>query len=312
MHGAHTPASVPSLRVTPAHSNQFSCHIQDIESLHDEACARSAFTYIDPTTSYTVFTRLAHLKRGTCCGSGCRHCPWRNGELLPGALSVDDPGYITNAGTSTVAQSTTPVTVLFFSGGKDSLTVLHLLRTRKKEVVLLSTYDPTIMMHGIQQVPMRDIKAFAKVWKFDLVTVPVGGGSTTTYEDRVRCALDLVAERHTIEALAFGDIHLQTIRDWREASLSATYTLLFPLWKRETSWLLDRLEESCEAFRVDVRISAVVGRADVVGPDVDSISLAKGDLYDDVARRAISAAGWDLLGENGEFHTRIVLRGGNT
>lgn len=23
-----------------------------------------------------VFTRAYHLKRGTCCQSGCRHCPW--------------------------------------------------------------------------------------------------------------------------------------------------------------------------------------------------------------------------------------------
>jgi hypothetical protein len=24
-----------------------------------------------------VFTAAYHLKRGYCCGSGCRHCPWR-------------------------------------------------------------------------------------------------------------------------------------------------------------------------------------------------------------------------------------------
>lgn len=25
-----------------------------------------------------VFTALYHQKRGYCCGSGCRHCPYRN------------------------------------------------------------------------------------------------------------------------------------------------------------------------------------------------------------------------------------------
>lgn len=25
-----------------------------------------------------VFTEAYHLKRGTCCGSGCRHCPFKN------------------------------------------------------------------------------------------------------------------------------------------------------------------------------------------------------------------------------------------
>ena len=26
---------------------------------------------------YLVFTESYHRKRGYCCGSGCRHCPWR-------------------------------------------------------------------------------------------------------------------------------------------------------------------------------------------------------------------------------------------
>jgi hypothetical protein len=25
---------------------------------------------------YLVFTSAYHLKRGSCCGSGCRHCPY--------------------------------------------------------------------------------------------------------------------------------------------------------------------------------------------------------------------------------------------
>jgi uncharacterized protein DUF5522 len=28
---------------------------------------------------YMVFTAAYHLKRGYCCGSGCRHCPYREG-----------------------------------------------------------------------------------------------------------------------------------------------------------------------------------------------------------------------------------------
>lgn len=37
-----------------------------------------------------VFTRQYHLRRGFCCKSGCRHCPWgyrkkqRTPELPPG------------------------------------------------------------------------------------------------------------------------------------------------------------------------------------------------------------------------------------
>ena len=28
---------------------------------------------------YLVFTAAYHLKRGSCCNSGCRHCPYRSG-----------------------------------------------------------------------------------------------------------------------------------------------------------------------------------------------------------------------------------------
>ncbi|QNI34674.1 hypothetical protein H7849_12705 [Alloacidobacterium dinghuense] len=31
---------------------------------------------------YLVFTEVYHLKRGYCCESGCRHCPWRQAEAL--------------------------------------------------------------------------------------------------------------------------------------------------------------------------------------------------------------------------------------
>ena len=27
-------------------------------------------------SGYFVFTERAHLNRGKCCGSGCRHCPF--------------------------------------------------------------------------------------------------------------------------------------------------------------------------------------------------------------------------------------------
>ncbi|HZD47310.1 MAG TPA: DUF5522 domain-containing protein [Silvibacterium sp.] len=28
--------------------------------------------------AYLVFTEAYHRKRGYCCNSGCRHCPWRD------------------------------------------------------------------------------------------------------------------------------------------------------------------------------------------------------------------------------------------
>ncbi|MGD0830133.1 MAG: DUF5522 domain-containing protein [Terracidiphilus sp.] len=30
-----------------------------------------------------VFTAAYHLKRGSCCNSGCRHCPYRGRDTEP-------------------------------------------------------------------------------------------------------------------------------------------------------------------------------------------------------------------------------------
>ncbi len=36
---------------------------------------------------YLVFTREYHLQRGSCCQSGCRHCPWEFQRASPPAKS---------------------------------------------------------------------------------------------------------------------------------------------------------------------------------------------------------------------------------
>jgi hypothetical protein len=33
--------------------------------------------YLSPE-GYIIFTEKYHLKRGYCCMSGCRHCPWKD------------------------------------------------------------------------------------------------------------------------------------------------------------------------------------------------------------------------------------------
>jgi ATP:cob(I)alamin adenosyltransferase len=52
-------------------------HVLDIEDLlHQAALNEGKTTYQDPSTGFTVFTELSHLKRGVCCGNQCRHCPY--------------------------------------------------------------------------------------------------------------------------------------------------------------------------------------------------------------------------------------------
>lgn len=48
----------------------------NVAELHRRAVRRNQTSYKDPVTGFTCFTELAHLRRGVCCGSRCRHCPY--------------------------------------------------------------------------------------------------------------------------------------------------------------------------------------------------------------------------------------------
>jgi Family of unknown function (DUF5522) len=40
---------------------------------------------------YMVFTAAFHLKRGYCCGSGCRHCPYGHAAAPTDRTQRPDP-----------------------------------------------------------------------------------------------------------------------------------------------------------------------------------------------------------------------------
>ncbi|XP_018420055.1 PREDICTED: uncharacterized protein C1orf53 homolog [Nanorana parkeri] len=50
--------------------------VLSIVQAHEAACLVGQEGYSDPHTGYFVFTRIAHLRRGKCCGTACRHCPY--------------------------------------------------------------------------------------------------------------------------------------------------------------------------------------------------------------------------------------------
>lgn len=54
-----------------------------LAQLHAAAVASGLHVYRDPATGYQVFTELAHLARGRCCGSACRHCPYGHVRVSP-------------------------------------------------------------------------------------------------------------------------------------------------------------------------------------------------------------------------------------
>ena len=50
----------------------------ETESFEPTELAPEDFYFEGP---YMVFTAAYHLKRGYCCNSNCRHCPYRQGRL---------------------------------------------------------------------------------------------------------------------------------------------------------------------------------------------------------------------------------------
>jgi Family of unknown function (DUF5522) len=49
-----------------------------VRAAHDRAVREGEDGYVDPETGLFVFTAAYLEARGTCCDSGCRHCPYRH------------------------------------------------------------------------------------------------------------------------------------------------------------------------------------------------------------------------------------------
>lgn len=52
------------------------------EALNRQATAAGEDGYVDPVSGYLVFSSHGLSKRGECCGSACRHCPYDH-ERVP-------------------------------------------------------------------------------------------------------------------------------------------------------------------------------------------------------------------------------------
>jgi hypothetical protein len=48
----------------------------EIVAAHTRALEAGADSYVDPTSGLTVLSAGYLARRGTCCDSGCRHCPY--------------------------------------------------------------------------------------------------------------------------------------------------------------------------------------------------------------------------------------------
>lgn len=80
MHDESTPAS--TLRegwLTSPHGSRLAetdPQFGEIIERHRASVEVGLPTYVDPRSGFSVFTAAFLAKRGDCCESGCRHCPF--------------------------------------------------------------------------------------------------------------------------------------------------------------------------------------------------------------------------------------------
>jgi uncharacterized protein (TIGR00290 family) len=185
--------------------------------------------------------------------------------------------------------------LLSWSSGKDSVWALHLLLQQPdvKVAALLTTFNSAadrVAMHAVrrQLVEMQAGRTGIPLWPVDLPW-PC---SNAVYEERMRGVFER-ALAEGITAVAFGDLFLEDIRDYRVRQLQGSgLEPLFPVWQIPTAKLAH-----------DMIAAGVRAKITCVDPAQVDGSLAGRD-YDQASLDSLPP-GVDPCGENGEFHTFV-------
>ena len=183
---------------------------------------------------------------------------------------------------------------LAWSGGKDSSLALHALRGAGREPdALLTTVTEGVERISIHGVRRELLHAQAAALGIPLVEVRIPlPCPNEVYEARMEAALAAPPLDAATE-VAFGDLFLEDIREYREERLAPSgRRALFPVWGRDTA-------ELARAF-VAEGFEAIVATVD---PRVLDASFA-GRAYDAAFLDELPPA-VDPCGENGEFHTFV-------
>ena len=187
--------------------------------------------------------------------------------------------------------------LLSWSGGKDAAWTLHALRQAGDvEVVgLLCTLTGGHDRASMQGVRREVVQAQADAAGLPLVEAWIPQQcDNATYEAAFAAALGSARERWPgLETIAFGDLLLADVRDWRQASCARLgWRSLFPLFGADTARIARQMIEGglrTHLCCVDTQLLD----AGFAGRPFDHALLA--DLPEGV----------DPCGENGEFHTCV-------
>ena len=197
--------------------------------------------------------------------------------------------------------SARPVTarpvLLAWSGGKDAAWALHLLRQRGDVAVvgLLSTVRADDGRATMQEVAREVLHAQARAARLPLLEVALPDPcANDDYERLMADALAGAAARWPgLRTIAFGDLLLEDIRDWRAARMARIgWEIETPLFGSDTAALA----------RAMLRGGL---RARLCCVDTTRLDAAfAGRAFDATLLDALPA-GVDPCGENGELHTCV-------
>ena len=269
----------------------------EIDRLHLAACNAGRDTYIDPASGYQVLTSKTLLKQGTCCGNSCRHCPY-------GHINVSDPNLVKQSFSAPALMNWSgkdeSIDILFWSGGKDSLLALQHLFAEKKKVVLLTSFGALTSRVSIQNIHIKNIAKQAEFLKLPLCLVPLF--PNTDYKTSIQEAFNLIVAQTgaQIDRLVFGDLHLESIRQWR-VDTWPQYLIHTPLFGLPYEELLSQLWQLQNTMELEITLSSELTMPKEV--------LAVGTPYTEELVQQIKDSGLDAMLENGEAHTLVFPKG---
>jgi uncharacterized protein (TIGR00290 family) len=185
--------------------------------------------------------------------------------------------------------------ILAWSGGKDSAMAFYDIcrggvYTIERLLTTVSQDYDRVCMHGVRTA-LIERQAAELGLPLDKVYL-AANESQEGYDAKMHAYLTSCRQQG-IEAVVFGDLFLEDVRQYRERSLSrVNMQAVFPLWRRDTQALAKTFIQT--AFKAVITCVDLEALSPVfAGRDYDSTFLA--DL----------PAGVDPCGERGEFHSFV-------
>jgi uncharacterized protein (TIGR00290 family) len=183
-------------------------------------------------------------------------------------------------------------TLMSWSSGKDSAWAVHILRQRGVEVGgLLTTINEAAQRVAMHAVRVDVLEAQAAALGLPLWQIPIPSPCPNDVYERAMAGAVQRAVAEGFAQIAFGDLFLEDVRQYRESRLAGTgLSPLFPLFGADTS-----------ALAREMIAAGVRARITCLNPQVMDRSLAGREF--DTALLAELPPEIDPCAERGEFHT---------